>query len=77
VAHSGVLRPDYRDHLWVRRFLGSKRSHLARPGCKRYHPPCNLQAQDLMHVQMALALAHADGPTNGRYDKILGLGGPT
>ena len=60
VAHDGVLRPDYGDRQGVY-FTApiSSRSLLARPGCKRYHHACNLQAQGLMHVQMTLYAAHA------------------
>jgi hypothetical protein len=77
VAHAGVLRPGYRDDLRADRIvLDRRKSHLARPGCKRYHPPCNLQTQGLMHVQMGMTLAYAGSSLRRRLPDPEGLGGP-
>lgn len=79
VAHAGVLRPGYSDHLRTDRGGPDRRKpHLARPGCKRYHPPSNLQTQGLMHVQMGMTLAYAGEARRQRTPAYTseGLGGP-
>lgn len=58
VAHTSALRPYRRNELRVTRLpCNFMRSGLGVPQCKRYHLPCILQAQDLMHVHPILRAA--------------------
>jgi len=55
VAHTSALHPYRRNELRVTRLpCNLMRSGLGVPQCKRYHPPCILQAQDPMHVHPVL-----------------------
>ncbi len=75
VAHASALRPNRRNELRVTRVpCNFMRSDLSVPQCKRYHPPCKLQAQGLMHVHLNLALARAGRHTAASWCRPLDHG---